>query len=614
MTPLSLPSPATSFGGWLRQRRRALGFTHATLAERVHCSVSALRKFEQDVRRPSRPLAERLADRLGVTQEERMRFLAFARGERRVDTLESWSPVPLAPVPAAGDAGAGADVARPREPWSGLYVPFGPTTPSIAVLPFSLLSADPGDELFADGLADELVGVLSKIPGLRVASRASAFEFKGKTVDHATIARNLNVAGLVEGSVRRCGTRVRIRAQFIDVASDTTFWSESYDRELSDLIDVQDDIARSVVTGLRGALPGEPESAAADRRVDALLGAATRGRTRSARAHELYLRGRFLVDRTTPEDTAAGIEYGKQAVEADPRYALAWAGLAGAYASQAAWGWAPLGPTFELAREAAEHALGIEPDLPEAHAELAWIRMTYDWNWHGAEQSYRRALLLGSGNRSIVVGASLLADNLGQSQDAVALARRAVDLDPMCSITHGNLALRAFNAGLLDEAAAAAATSLTIHPRGGLVHWLMGTILLAQGRVAMAREAFEREEHERLRLQGRALAAHAAGDVTDARRLLDELIATGADDSAFQIAEVLAVRGEVDAAFEWLERSRVQRDPGASQAQAGPLLKALHGDPRWRAFLVRMGFAGGGRAHDPAHGDPIPNPSHAAGR
>ena len=600
MTRSPLPTPVTSFGGWVRQRRRALGLTHAALAERVHCSVSALRKIEQDVRRPSRPLAERLADRLDVPRDERARFVAFARGERRVDALASWSPVPLAPLPAADGAAPDEPAARRFEPMSRLYAPFGPATPSIGVLPFANLSPEPADELFADGLADELLGVLSKVSGLRVASRTSAFAFKGRPADLASIANNLNVTGLLEGSVRRSGSRVRIGARLVDVATDSTLWSGTYDRELADLIDVQDDIARSVVTGLRGTLLGESAEGRADERVDALLGPATRGRTRSVRAHELYLRGRFLVDRTTPEDTAAGIEYGRLAVEADPHYALAWAGLAGAYASQAAWGWAPLGPTFELAREAAERALEIAPDLPEAHAELAWIRMTFDWNWLGAEQSYRRALVLGSGNRSIVVGASLLADNLGQSADALALARRAVELDPMCSIAHGNLALRAFNAGRLDEAAAAAAAALAIQPRGGLLHWTMGTIRLAQGQVDAALEAFGREEHERLRLQGRALAAHAAGHALDARRWLDELIATGADDSAFQIAEVLAVRGELDAAFEWLERSRLQRDPGASQAQAGPLLGTLHADPRWAAFLARMGFAGSGPAREPS--------------
>ncbi|GMU71005.1 MAG: hypothetical protein AMXMBFR42_04720 [Burkholderiales bacterium] len=607
----SSPSSTPTFGRWLRQRRRSLGMTHAALAERVHCSVSALRKIEQDVRRPSRPLAERLADRLDVASDERARFVAFARGERRIGPLASWPPLPLPPIPATEDPAAGDEGSGRSAPWSRLYVPYGPTTPSIGVLPFALLSADPADELFADALADELVGVLSKVPGLRVASRTSSFAFKGRSADLATIARSLNVTGLVEGSVRRSGARVRIAAKFVDVASDTTLWSETYDRALSDLIDVQDDIARSVVSGLRGTLLGDPASHAADPRVDALLRAATRGRTRSARAHEFYLRGRFLVDRTTPEDTAAGIALGRQAVETDPDYALAWAGLAGAYASQAAWGWAPLDPTFELARQAAERALAIEPDLPEAHAELAWIRMTYDWDWHGAEQSYRRALLLGSGDRSIVVGASLLADNLGQSADAVALARRAVALDPMCWIAHGNLALRAFNAGLIDEAARAAAAALAIQPRGGLLHWLIGTIDLAQGRVDAARDAFEREAHERLRLQGRALVAHAAGDRHGARRLLDELIATGADDSAFQIAEVLAVRGEVDEAFEWLERSRVQRDPGASQAQAGPLLTALHGDPRWGEFLSRMGFRGRGPARDAAPARSRPGRSRA---
>jgi TolB-like protein/Tfp pilus assembly protein PilF len=470
--------------------------------------------------------------------------------------------------------------------------PLDDATPSIAVLPFVNLSDDPANEHFADGLAEELVNVLAKIPGLRVASRTSAFCFRGKAVDVPTVAERLHVSSVLEGSVRRSAQRVRITAQLIRAATDSHLWSQSYDRDLDDVFAVQDDIARRVVQELRAALCGEMPDAGAAARVEAQLADATRGRTANAQAHALYLQGRFLIDRLTRDDTTTGIGYCRQAIQLDPRYALAWAGLAGAHSNQAGYGWEPLAPTFELARAAALHALEIEPALAEAHAELGWVRMTYDWDWRGAEASYRRALELGAGTPSIVVAASLLADNLGRQDDAVALARRAVELDPLSFIAQGNLGLRCFNAGALAEAAAAVEAALRLHPRGTLLHWLLGTIRLAEGRTDAAMREFVLEEMDRLRQQGLVLALQAQGRWAEADAALDELIAVGADDSAFQIAEALACRGDADRAFEWLERARAQRDAGVSQLQAGPLLRHLHGDARWRPFLAAMGFVG----------------------
>lgn len=578
----------SSFGDWLRQRRRALGLTHAALASVVHCSVSALRKIEQDERRPSRHLAERLANGLQVSDRDRARFLEIARGERRVDQLGALAPVsPPALPPMAIDPAA--DTARPLH---RLFTPFDASMPSIAVLPFANLSDDASNEHFADGLAEELLNVLAKIPGLRVASRTSAFSFKGRGVDVPTAARQLNVASILEGSVRRAGPRVRVTAQLVRADTDSHLWSQTYDRDVQDAFAVQDDIAQTVVKELRKTLLGEAADAAAEVRLRGQLEAASRGRTANAKAYQLYLQARFLIDRMNREDINTSIGYCRQALEIDPGYALAWAGLAGAHSVQAHWGWEPLGETFERAREAAHHALQLEPALAEAHAELGWIRMTYDCDWRGAEASYRRALALGAGNASIVVGASLLADNLGRQIEAVALARRAVEVDPLSFIAQGNLALRCFNAGLLDEADRAIDAALAITRRVALLHWLRGTILLEQGRLDDALTAFEQEDNESLRLQGLVMAHHAAARPAQAQAVLDQLIKVGADDSAFQIAEVYAYRGEADPAFEWLERARRQRDPGVSQIQSGPLLRSrLRGDPRWRTFLETMGFA-----------------------
>lgn len=565
---------AVSFGGWLRRRRIALGLTHAALARSAHCSVSALRKIEGDQRRPSRRLAERLVACLQVQEAERANLVAIARGERRIDRLDEVSPVELPPPP----------VPRP-------IAAFDASAPSIAVLPFLNLSDDASNEHFADGLAEELLNVLAKIPGLRVASRTSAFSFKGdRTTDIPTIARRLNVSTVLEGSVRKAGRRVRITAQLVQADTDSHLWSQSYDRELDDLFAVQDDIAQSVVQELRSALLGERADAAANARMMAQLRAATRGRTGNAEAHELYLLGRFLVDRLTPDDTATGIGYLRQALQIDPRYALAWAGLAGAYSNQAGYGWAPKVQTFELARAAARHALELEPELAEGHAELGWVQISFEWDWFAADTTYARALALGAGDRSIVGAASVLADSLGRKEEAVALARRAAALDPLSFIAQGNLALRCLNSGLLDEAADALEAAFRLNPRAALLHAVLGTLRLEQGRPGEALTAFRQEGVEPLRLAGVAMAQHALGQHAQCQTTLHELIATCADDGALQIAETFAYLGDADRAFEWLERAYVQRDSGLAQMQSWPLLRKLHGDARWRPFLQKMGF------------------------
>lgn len=567
---------AVSFGAWVRRRRMALGLTHAALARGAHCSVSALRKIEGDERRPSHRLAERLAACLQVPEAERASLVEIARGERRIDRLGEVSAVALPALPPAAQTMAAADA----------------TTPSLAVLPFVNLSDDASDAHFADGLAEELLNVLAKIPGLRVASRTSAFSFKGDTkTDVPTIARRLNVATLLEGSVRRSGRRVRVTAQLVEAATDSHLWSRSYDRELDDLFAVQDDIAQAVVQELRSALLGEPADAAMNARVRAQVQAATRGRTDNAEAHELYLLGRFLVDRLTPDDTATGIGYLRHALQLDPRYALAWAGLAAAYSNQAGYGWAPAAPTFELARSAARHALELEPELAEGHAELGWVQISHEWDWHAADASCARALQLGgSGNRSIVGAASVLADSLGRKDEAVSLARRAAALDPLSFIAHGNLALRCINSGLLDEAAAALETALRLNPRAALLHAVLGTLRLEQQRPDEALAAFGQESVEPLRRAGMVMAQHALGNHAQRDAALQELIDNCADDGALQIAEAFAYVGDADRAFAWLERAYAQRDAGLAQMQSWPLLRNLRGDARWRPFLEKMGF------------------------
>src|SRR6266536_2207649 len=302
--------------------------------------------------------------------------------------------------------------------------------PSIAVLPFVNRSRDEEDEYFSDGLADELLNVLAKIRGLRVAARSSAFTFKGKGATVAEVGRALNVATVLEGSVRKAGNRLRVSVQLVKVVEGYQLWSEIYDRTLDDIFAVQDDIAQSVVKELRATLLGEAADAKAGDAVTEAVAAAVKGRSTHPEAHRLFLQARYFIDRTTGEDTAKGIGYLKEALALEPKFALAWAELGRAYTAEANWGWSAAAEGFGRAREAVERALALEPDLPDGLASLAWIQMLHDRDWRGSEASFRRALELEPGNALVLRQAAFLSANLGRFDEAIGLGRRAVAHDP----------------------------------------------------------------------------------------------------------------------------------------------------------------------------------------
>ncbi len=507
---------------------------------------------------------------------------------------------PRARYQSAHEVHAALDSLR-REAVSGaaqaaIPAPFAEATPSIAVLPFLNLSPDPENEYFADGLSEELLNVLAKIRGLRVVSRTSAFSFKGSKLDLATVATRLNVATVLEGSVRKSGRRVRVAAQLIHVATDSHLWSETYDREIEDIFAVQDDIARSVVKELRAALLGDEPDSAAEADVRAEVAAAVKGRAVSAEAHRLYLEGRFFVDRQARDAMTRGIDCLKQALAADPEYPLAWAVLARAYFISAGWSWVPLAEGYELAREAAEKALALEPDLPEALVALGGVRMMQEWKsngkWNGGGVWIRRALELAPGNADVVRAAALFEGMRGRLDDAIALDRRAVALDPVSAAPYRNLGYHCLEAGLLAEAESAIRKLLDLSPQSSYARYLLGFVFLAQGRTEEALAAFGQEPPtEVTRVHGLALAYHAAGRREEAAAALAELVQNWAQDNAYQIAQACAYHGETELAFAWLERAYAERDPGLTEARVDFLLRNVHRDPRWLPFLEKMGLA-----------------------
>ncbi len=464
--------------------------------------------------------------------------------------------------------------------------------PSVAVLPFANLSGNPDDAYFADGLSEELLSVLSRVKGLRVAARTSSFHFKDKTGDVDAIARRLRVATVLEGSVRTAGRRVRINARLVHGSDGYPLWSETYDREMGDIFAIQDAIAESVVHELRRALLGEgPGIPARDALVREVRDAG-RGRGEDPEAYQEYLHGRYFAERFTKEDLAKAIGYYRRAIERRPDYAAAWAGLARAHATEAAYGWAGVDEGFAHAREAAMRAIALDEHLAEAHAVLGRIRHVYEHDAAGAEAAYRRALELAPHDTVVVRAVAALTRNAGRLEEAAALLRPAVSRDPLNEAAHFGLAMCCFWSDALDEAEAEFQKALELNPTGAATPFYLAAVHAAQGRLKDAAAMIEREPVEIFRLLGRVVLAHAAGDAAEGAAALGELRERHADDAAYQIAMGHAIRGERDEAFAWLERAEAQRDAGLAEAKPDVFLRSLRDDPRWEAFLARRGRRG----------------------
>jgi len=475
-------------------------------------------------------------------------------------------------------------------PLRTLLAPLDTRVPSIAVLPFANRSQDEEDEYFADGLADELLNVLAKIRGLRVAARTSAFSFKGKQTTIADVGQALNVATVLEGSVRKAGNRIRISVQLVQVADGYHLWSQTYDRTLDDIFAVQDDIAQSVVTELRATLFGESEPKA-EQHASAEVAAAVKGRTTNPEAHRLFLQARHFLDRRTREDSARGIGYLKQALEIDPEFALAWVQLSRAYVVEADVSWVPAIEGVARGRAALARAFALEPGLAEGHARMGWIQMSYDWDWHAAEASLQRARELAPGNADVLFAAGGLASTLGRLNEAIALYGEAVAQDPLRAAGYQNLGWALGASDRLGEGEVAYRKALELAPQREGTRAYLALNLLAQGRGDEALGEVAHEPHDALRLWALAIIEHGVGRRAESDAALRELIVKYQSDGAYQVAEVYGERGAADLAFDWLERAYAQRDPGLSEVKISTRLRLLHSDPRWIAFLRKMGLA-----------------------
>ena len=451
-----------------------------------------------------------------------------------------------------------------------------PIASSIAVLPFADMSPEKNQEYFSDGLAEELLNHLARTPGLRVAARTSSFQFRDKTSDLLAIGKKLDVGTVLEGSVRKEGNRVRISAELIKVEDGFQLWSGTYDRDLNDVFAVQDEIARSITSELKVRLLNSKTASVPQRET-------------SSAAYNAYLQGRYFYERRTQDDLGKAFQYFEQAVKLDPQYARAWSALAWVLIARTE---AAYGPSFEegyrMARAAAERAMELDPTLAEAHAAIGRIKRTYDWDWAGADASFQKALVLEPQNSTVLLGASSLAASLGRFDEAVALNRRAVEVDPLSVVAHVSMGVHAYYANQLDLATDAYQKALAISPDDPEAHYLLGLVYLARSQSQRALAEFERDQRGSEKSVGEALAYAAMGKKAEGDAALNQLIANYQVQAAYQIAEVYAFRGEVDQAFQWLELARAHRDAGLPAIKGDPLLKNLYGDPRFTQFLRSM--------------------------
>ena len=444
---------------------------------------------------------------------------------------------------------------------------------SIAVLPFVNMSDDASNEYFSEGISEELLNLLTKIPELRVISRSSAFSFKGKDMKLTDVARELNVAHILDGSVRKADNQVRITAQLIEARSDTPLWSETYDRTLDDIFAIQDEIAGAVVDALKLTL----------------LGDAPQVEQINPEAYALYLQAMYLSAQSNAEAIEQSNAMLKQVLVIAPDYARAWRGLARNYGNQVHIGLLSSDEGYALRREALNQALAIDPDFAEAHSNLA-LSSVNDGDLAAAAQHFEYALSLEPTNRIVIANSYNLILVLGRLDEAIAIDEYGVAHDPLNPIGHVNLAWSYLIAGRPDEAIASVRTALMLAPGYGTAQNIWGNALLLKGENEAALNAMQQEPLEIWRLAGLVQAYHALGKAAESNTTLTELIEKY-ERWAYRIAFLLAYRGEADRAFAWLEKAVQNNDKDLTYIAVQPQFANIHDDPRWLPFLESIGMS-----------------------
>ena len=471
-----------------------------------------------------------------------------------------------------------------RQRTEAVVAVFTPPPHSIAVLPFVNMSGDAGQEYFSDGISEELLNSLSRLNELQVVARTSSFSFKGQSVDVSTIAHKLNVGVILEGSVRRAGNTVRITAQLINAVSGFQMWSQTYDRDLSDILEVQTDVATSVAQQLKVQLIGDEVD-----RIEV-------GGTKNRDAYEAYLRGTQIVSTgdIAPVNSRAALASFDQAIALDKDYALAYVGRTRAlYLSSITAMPEARAELRALAMQAAERAIALAPTLGEAHMALATTVSRSQLNFTAAAPEYERALALSPGSAYVQRMFAIFAVELGHNEIALDAARRAVRLDPRDVQAHMTLATVLAIARRYDESLAALRDALALGHRVHLIEAGRASVLLASGQIEPARQTCESaatpmDDHDRhfcLALVYRALRRQA-----DAEHELKALQALDGDASAYEYAEIFAQWRDTPQALQWLNKAVRLQDPSFEKLKIDGLLDPIRSEPQFKAIAARMNF------------------------
>lgn len=451
---------------------------------------------------------------------------------------------------------------------------------SVAVLPFVNMSADPEQEYFSDGLSEELLNLLSRVPDLTVASRTSAFSFKGKDVTIAQVAKTLNVSHILEGSVRKSGDRIRITAQLIDAERDVHLWSDTWDRTLDDIFAIQDEIAASVAEALKMTLLGErPQTVPTD-----------------PDAYNLYLQATYLTHQGSKKSLFEAIDLFNEVVAADPSYAPAWSGLSGAYINLTGSRALPRNEGFEAAKRTAQRALDVDPDNAEALSRLGWIAGQYEGDYEAEARYIERALDLEPNSDRVLNATAMLLLNLGRLEESLRIQGRLVEQDPVSPVHHHNLGVTYYVAGNLDAAEKAFDKALSLSPDMLLARRLRAYLFCARGQYQECLDAHESltalTGNEAYRLAGQAIAYPNLGRPEEAAAAIALLERDYSRTFTREIAAAYAWQGQFDQAFEWLEN--LYEWQGAHElifVQRDPALFRFRDDPRMAKLVKRVGLS-----------------------
>jgi TolB-like protein/Flp pilus assembly protein TadD len=556
--PAQMLERFATFGELLRYLRRRAGLTQTELSIAVGYSDAQISRLEQNLRLPNIPnIRAKFLPALGLKHEEaaQERLMELAADAQRQKT----DAEAIADAPSTGRAA------------------------SIAVLPFLNLSADPGNEYFCDGLAEELLSALTKIRRLFVVARASAFSFKGKDLDAREIGRRLNVDTILEGSVKKAGDRLRVSVQLINTDSGFQIWSARFDRRMADLFALQDEITLAIIEELKVEL--------LEREKVALLGR----HPVDLEAYNLYLKGRYYWAQR-PQGIDRAIEYFQLAIDKDPRSALARAGLADCYATLGSWENGTLPPVQAMAKakSAATKALELDSRLAEAHATLAYRTTHHDWDWTTAEAQYVRALELNPNYAVSHHWYSHYLTAMGRTKESLRASRRCLELDPLDLVINIHMAWHHHYAREYEDAVDQCWRTNELHPNSFWPSYFFALAYQQQGKIGEAAVEFQKA----IQMSGNVTFTTAglghlyacSGKSAEARAIFDELHARSRETyvPAYDLALVCVGLGWTDQAFEWLDRAHEERSGWLTYLKVEPRLDALRSDPRFDDLLHRV--------------------------